>query len=82
MAAGKNEKKTLKILFWCLSPLFFIAFLRLFWVIIGFFFGGLFYLVFGARPAGPMAVLSAATALVITVLTLWWLYRQFKTHII
>ncbi len=77
-----DEKKTLKILFWCLSPILFITFFRLFWVVIGFFYGGLFYLLLGSTAAGIITGLSIVTALVVTILTFHWIYLQYKKHII
>ena len=77
-----DEKKTLKILFWCITPLLFLAFFRLFWLIFGFVFGGLVSLLFGSPFTDIIAVASFLTALIFTVLTFRWLYLQFKEHIV
>ena len=77
-----DEKKTLKILFWCLTPFVFLAFFRLFWLFFGFIYGGLLSLVLGSQFTGIIAVFSFLTSLVFTVLTCRWLYIQFKKHII
>ena len=77
-----DEKKALKILFWCITPILFFVFLRLFWVLFGFIYGGLLSLVLGSRFIDIIAVFSFLTSLVFTVLTCRWLYLQFKKHII
>ena len=77
-----KEKKTLKILFWCIAPLLFVAFFRLFWLVFGFIYGGLLSVVVGSQFSGLIAVLSVATALIFTVLTIKYVYQQFKKHII
>ena len=78
----ESEKKTLKILFWCFTPIFFLVFLRLFWVLFGFVYGGLLALVLGSRFTGAITVGSFLTALVFTLLTCRYMYRQYKRHII
>ena len=77
-----NEKKTLKILFWCITPLLFLAFFRLFWLVFGFIFGGLASMLFGSRFTQIISAISILIALVFTVLTCRWLYLQFKENII
>ena len=77
-----DEKKTLKILFWCITPLLFLAFFRLFWLVFGFIFGGLVSLLFGSQFKDIIAVVSFLTSLAFTVLTYRWLYLQFKAHMI
>ena len=77
-----DEKKTLKILFWCITPLLFLAFFRLFWLVFGFIFGGLVSWLFGSQFTAIIAVVSFLTSLAFTVLTYRWLYLQFKEHII
>ena len=77
-----DEKKTLKILFWCITPILFLAFFRLFWLVFGFIYGALLALLLGSRYTDIIAVVSFLTALVFTVLTYRWLYLQFKKHII
>jgi len=75
-----NDKKILKILFWCISPLLFIAFFRLFWLVFGFVFGGIIYLILGARFATTIGMVSIGTALVFTTLAFRWLYVQYKKY--
>ena len=69
-----DEKKTLKILFWCITPLLFLAFFRLFWLVFGFIFGGLVSWLFGSQFTDIIAVVSFLTSLAFTVLTYRWLY--------
>ncbi|MGD8961781.1 MAG: hypothetical protein PVH43_04670 [Desulfobacterales bacterium] len=77
-----NEKRTLKILFWCISPFLFLAFFRLFWLVFGFIYGGLLSLILGSQLRGLITIVSIATALVFTILTYRYVYQQFKKHII
>lgn len=78
----RDEKQTLKILFWCITPLMFLAFFRLFWLVFGFIFGGLLSLIFGSQLSGLITIASITTALVFTILTIRYVYQQFKKHII
>ncbi|MGD8991704.1 MAG: hypothetical protein PVI00_09670 [Desulfobacterales bacterium] len=77
-----NEKQTLKILFWCITPLLFLAFFRLFWLVFGFIFGGLLRLILGPQFSAMITIVSIASALVFTMLTYRYVYQQFKAHII
>ncbi|MBW2428861.1 MAG: hypothetical protein JRF56_07885 [Deltaproteobacteria bacterium] len=77
-----NEKRALKILFWCITPLLFLAFFRLFWLVFGFIFGGLLRLILGSQLNGLITTVSIVTALVFSILTCRYVYRQFKKHII
>ncbi len=77
-----DEQKTLKILFWCLAPILFLVFFRLFWLVFGFIYGGLLSLIVGSQLTEYIAVVSFVTALVFTVLTFRYVYFQFKTHIL
>ena len=77
-----KEQKTLKFLFWCITPLLLLAFFRLFWLVFGFIYGGLLSLITGEPFGGLITVMSIATALVFTILTCRYLYQQFKKHII
>ena len=77
-----KEQKTLKILFWCITPLLFLAFFRLFWLVFGFIYGGLLTWIFGSQHSGFITLLAIATALIFSILTLRYVYQQFKKHII
>jgi len=82
----KNEtirlKKRLKILFWCISPLIFLAFLRLYWMLFHFVYGTLFIILFGKQFASTIAIISLITSIVFTIFTFTYIYRQYKKHII
>ena len=77
-----TEKKTLKILFWCFAPIFFLVFLRLNWLVFGLIYGGLLSWLLGTRFTGVIGVMSFLTALALALLTCRYLYGQFKKHII
>jgi len=65
-----------------MSPIFIGVFLRMYWLILAFFYGGVCYLIFGSKSTEVIGVLSFLTALVFTVATIRWIYIQFKKHII
>ena len=77
-----KEQKTLTILFWCITPLLGLAFFRLFWLVFGFIYGGLLALIFGEPFRRLITVASIATSLIFTILTVRYVYQQFKKHII
>jgi hypothetical protein len=79
---GNKEGRTLKILFWCITPLLALAFFRLYWLVFGFIYGGLLFWIFGSQFTGIIAAVSIATALGFTILTVRYLYQQFNRHII
>jgi hypothetical protein len=78
----KRLKKRLKILFWCISPLIFLAFLRLYWMLFQFVYGTLFIYLFGKRFASSIAIVALITSIVFTIFTFAYIYRQYKKHII
>jgi hypothetical protein len=77
-----DEKRTLKILFWCITPFLFLAFFRLFWLVFGFIYGTLLSLILGEPFSAFITAVSVATALVFSILTCRYVYQQFKKHII
>lgn len=80
--SSADEKKTLTILFWIITPVLFFVFFRMFWVIFGLVYGGLVSWVLGLRFTAAIAVVSSLTALVFAILTCRYIYGQFKKHII
>ncbi len=78
----KRLKKRLKILFWCISPFLFLAFLRLYWMLFQFIYGTLFIILFGKQFADTIAIIALITSLLFAVFTFAYIYRQYKKHII
>jgi hypothetical protein len=83
---AQNEKirlkKRLNILFWCISPLIFLAFLRLYWMLFQFVYGTLFIILFGKQFAGAIALTALITSIVFTILTFKYIYKQYQKHIV
>jgi len=77
-----DEKKVLKILFWCITPILFLVFFRLFWLFFGFIYGGLLSLLLGSQFTELIVIISFMTSLIFTVFTYRWLYLQYREHII
>jgi hypothetical protein len=75
-------KKRLNILFWCISPLIFLAFLRLYWMLFQFVYGTLFIVLFGKKIVGAIIVTALITSIVLTILTFKYIYKQYKKHIV
>ena len=75
-------KKRLKILFWCISPLLFLAFLRLYWMLFQFIYGTLFIILFGKQFADAIAIIALITSIVFAIFTFAYIYRQYKKHIV
>ncbi len=79
----ENEKRLLKVLFWCLAaPMMALMFFRLFFVLFRFVYGTVLILLLGEQAAHSILILSAATALIFTVGAIGYTYKQLKIHII
>jgi hypothetical protein len=78
----KQEKKRLNILFWCVSPILFLVFLRLYWMLFQFVYGTLFLVILGKHFKGFIAVTAMISSLLFSGFTFSYLYKQFKKHII
>ena len=78
----QNETIRLKILFWCISPLIFLAFLRLYWMLFQFVYGTLLIILLGKQFAVVISATALITSIVFTVLTFKYIYKQYKKHIV
>ena len=78
----KQEKKQLNILFWCLSPVLFIVFLRLYWMLFQFVYGTLVIIILGNQFKGFIAVTALISSILFSGFTFFYIYQQFKKHII
>jgi len=78
----QNEKKRLNILFWCISPFLFLAFLRLYWMLFQFVYGTFFIILFGKQFTVAISVTALITSIVFTILTFKYIYKQYKKHIV
>ena len=75
-------KKRLNILFWCISPFLFLAFLRLYWMLFQFVYGTLFIALLGKQFAGAIFVTALITSIVFTIFTFKYIYKQYQKHIV
>jgi hypothetical protein len=78
----ERNKRNLKIVFWCFSPILFPVFLRLYWMLFQFVYGTLLVIVFGKKFSGIIAVLALITSILFAIFTFSFLYKQYKKHII
>jgi hypothetical protein len=77
-----KETRLLKLLFWCLSPLIFVAFLRIFALVFHFICGTALRILLGAEYDTPVLILSWVAAIGFTIAVMVWLYGQFLRHIV
>ncbi len=78
-----KEKRIIKFFFWCMAaPIMFAVFIRLFFVIFGIIYSPLISFLSGSSPNHLLFALSSITALIFTVGTIAWTYKQLKKHII
>jgi hypothetical protein len=75
-------KKRLKILFWCFSPILFLAFLRLYWMLFQFVYGTLVIILLGKQFESTIAIIALITSIVFTIFTFKYIYNQYKKHIV
>ena len=79
---NQREKRIAKIIFWCFTPFFFIAFMRFFFMIFNFIYGTVLRLIFGQRYGDVITIVALITALFFTVAVCSMLWKQYKKHIL
>jgi len=77
-----KDKRVAKFLFWCLAPLLFGAFMRLFVLVFYFIYGSALIWLIGEQYRGLVQGAALLTALGFAGATLVYLYRQFRIHIL
>ncbi|MEJ2656968.1 MAG: hypothetical protein P8012_07190 [Desulfobacterales bacterium] len=78
----EQEKKRLKILFWCFSPVLFLVFLRLYWMLFQFVYGTLMLILFGKQFKGVITAIALISSILFSSFTFSYIYKQYKKHII
>ena len=78
----EKEKRIAKIMFWCLTPLFFAVFMRLFFIIFKFIYGTFLIFILGQPSANIMTVTALLLSLFFTVAVCFFMWKQFKKHIL
>ena len=71
-----------KVIFWCLMPLFFAAFVRFYSAVFHLIYGILFTAIFGDRAMGAVFTISLLTSIGFAVATCLFLWKQYKKHIL
>jgi hypothetical protein len=82
LSGTNKEKKRLSILFWCISPILFLVFLRFYWMLFQFVYGTLFLFLLGKKFKGLIAVVALVSSVLFSGFTLSHIYQQFKKHLI
>jgi hypothetical protein len=79
----KKEGRIIKLFFWCMgAPIMFSVFIRLFFLIFRYVYAPIVSFAFSSVSNDFLFILSSITALVFTIGTIGWTYKQLKTHII
>jgi hypothetical protein len=71
-----------KIIFWCLMPLFFAAFVRFYSAVFQLIYGIVFTAIFGDKAIGAVFIISLLTSIAFSVATCSFLWKQYKKHIL
>ncbi|MDH3343684.1 MAG: hypothetical protein OEL58_00445, partial [Desulfobacteraceae bacterium] len=74
----QREKRIAKIIFWCFTPFFFIAFLRFFFMIFNYIYGTILRVIFGKKYGDIITVIAIVAALFFTVAVCSMLWKQYK----
>ena len=69
-------------MFWCFTPVFFMAFMRFFFMIFNFIYGTILRLIFGKNFSAVITGIATFTALIFTVAVCAMLWKQYKKHIL
>jgi hypothetical protein len=77
-----KEKRIARVVFWCLAPFMFAAFMRIFMLVFYFIFGTLLVWAIGRQFQGLVGAAAVATSLGFAAATVIYLYRQYETHIL
>lgn len=77
-----GERRTAKIVFWCVSPIIFAGLVRLFFLLFYFGFGMLTLRVFGTEHNQLVLWSAAVLSAGLTLAALIILYRLFKYYIL
>jgi len=78
----QREKRAAKIIFWCFTPFFFIAFMRFFFMIFNFIYGTILRVIFGKKYGDIITVIAILTSLFFTVAVCSMLWKQYKKHVL
>ena len=75
-------KKSVKIIFWIISPFLFFGILRFWWIIFGYMYGLILVALVGKNYLSVIAVISFLTALISAIVSFYFLYKLFKKNFI
>ena len=78
----RAEKRSLMLMFWMVSVLIFPVFLRMFWVLFAYVYGGIIVLILGKKIESIVAILAVLSSLGFSIGAFVWLYRQYKKHLV
>ena len=84
MVGNRSNKWNMigKIIFWCLMPLFFVAFVRFYSAVFYLIYGVILTAIFGDKAIGAVLVISLLTSIALSVATCSFLWKQYKKHIL
>ena len=84
MVGNRSNKWNMigKIIFWCLMPPFFVAFVRFYSAVFYLIYGVILTAIFGDKAIGAVFVISLLTSIALSVATCSFLWKQYKKHIL
>ena len=77
-----DERRIVKIAFWFISPLVFWGILRFWLIVFGYVYGLCFIAILGENYSIMISVFAFITALVVTIISFWVLYRLLRKNFI
>ena len=84
MVANHSNKWNMigKVIFWCLMPLFFAAFVRFYSAVFSLIYGIILTAIFGDKAIGAVFIISLLTPFAFSVATCSFLWKQYKKQIL
>jgi hypothetical protein len=84
MVANHSNKWNMigKVIFWCLMPLFFAAFVRFYSAVFHLVYGVLLVAIFGDKAVGAVFIISLLSSLACSIATCSFLWKQYKKQIL
>ena len=79
---SSKEKRVARIIFWCLIPFFFAAFIRFYSAIFNLILGTTLAIIFGDDHLYVIVAFSFVAAIPLSAATCLFLWRQYDKHIL
>jgi hypothetical protein len=77
-----RERRTAKIIFWFLIPIFFAGFVRFYLAVFNLLYGVILTIIFGDKSLGVIATISFISSVAFSIATCSLLWKQYKKYIL